>query len=181
MIKAYVIKAGQTQPQTVAHRAQLSEIIHMSSAQPFKLSHFESLLNEIDTGIRSAYAQAEVSVVQRGQFEHNMLIEADVPEALMPIVSRLFGNIVSKLQDNVDMGKIYFADVAWLGLRDGLGKGAVTYDVLKKTPLKKGMKLRGCRRCGSMMEDAVAEQGQSRTWIAVGQKFCVCLGYWMLI
>lgn len=189
MTKAYLVKINFTPSQTVEQRAQIAEIVHMSSSQPFKLGHFDSLLTEIDTGIRSAYTAAELQPGPRGVLEHNMLVHGELPECLMPVVNRLLLNTMPKLQDQVDMGKIYFTDTVWLGLKDRIGgptdnrdAGAIKYDELRKTPLRQGMKLRRCRRCGSMMEDVAVDKGvRTPQWQLSGQKFCVCLGYWMLV
>ena len=189
-------------PETVAQRAIMSEIVTLYQSVPFKISSFELLIQEIDTGVRSAYTAANTSPVQRAQLEHIMLVEAAVPDVLLPVVDQLVNKTLSKIQDNINTVKLAFWDTEWLGLNNPSqrvstaeegthGNGSTNtsslldvqrkWDVLRKTPLKKGMKLRSCRRCGSMMEDINGAEGTRVPWIWTGQKMCVCLGYWMLV
>lgn len=153
---------------------------------PFSVLVFEQLLQETDTQVRGAYTQAEASVSTRSICEHNMLVEAEVPQLLMPVITNLLTGMMDKLQErpDVDVGKLYFWDTTWLGLKDDEASKAYLkqhrFDVIRKTEIRKGAKVRVCRRCGSCMEDLPVSLGRDPPWLVNVQKVCVCYNYWMV-
>ena len=200
LTKIFFHKGTTATPETVAQRAVISEIVSMVKTLPSSIPTFEYLLQDIDSGVRNAYNAANISTVQRAQFEHSMLVDASIPDVLMPVVTHLLTSSLGKIQDKIDMVRLTFADTEWLGLSHPVPEMVASqastdiapnrqpllaiqrkWDVLRKTPLRQGMKLRSCRRCGSMMEDINSTEGTRVPWIWTGQKMCVCLGYWMLI
>ena len=183
MIKTYLVAVQHSQPRSVGERTQLADILLMSASLPFKIGHFEAVIQEVHAGIRKAYQQADVSNMQRAMYEQNMLVEADVPEVLVPVAQYLLTDVIGKLREKVNPVAIYFWDTAWLGLKEITASQGSKYDVLRKTELKPGMTLRTCRRCGSQMEDVVVDKDKRPPfqWVALGQKTCVCLGHWALI
>lgn len=187
MVKAYQVKLSTAQPRTVLQRTQLSDLKQTMSSLPYKLGYCESVLSEIDAGVRSVYTQGNVDPAKRAALELSMLTEAQIPDIMSPIATHLLKNVMGKLREKMDEGALHFWDTLWIGLEDDRidsKRGRETeYDVLRKTQLMPGMMLRMCRKCGGKMEDVVADRDQRppQQWIAHGQKYCVCLGYWILI
>lgn len=185
LIRIYFGKAMQTSPQTAAQRALVQEIITYSKLIPFKIPNLESLMQEVDTSIRTAYKTAELAPQARVDAETTMLVDAMIPECLETTVEYLTGKVATRMLDTVDTGKITFWETDWLGLRDREGEDGRAqrrrYDAIQKMGVREGMKLRTCRRCGSVMEDVYfGAKGSVPPWLAQAQRFCVCLGYWML-
>lgn len=154
---------------------------------PFKLPHLESVLQEVDNSVRTAYTNAKISSAGRVECETKMLVDGEVPQCLEKVVEYIFSpKIAGKVVDSVDQGAVWGWDTSWLGLRDGKGKGMDRrrYDVIRKTVFKEGTKLRVCKRCGSVMEDLYGGvEGQRQglpPWLVHAQRNCVCLGYWMV-
>lgn len=194
LLKAYIGKLGQVAPQTGAQRALLQETITYSKQIPFKLPNLESLMLEIDNSIRAAFKTANLSATARTDAELTMLVHGRLPTCLSAAVDFVTGKAASKFLDSVDPTRITFTDLDWLGLRDGGDGGADPdharnvrrrFDAIRKCPLAPGARLRTCRRCGSVMEDlSVGLSGKERSalppWLAQAQRYCVCLGYWMV-
>lgn len=120
----------------------------------------------------------------RADVEKAMLVEAEVPQLLVPVVTNMLQESVPKMRDveSTDVARIYFWDTRWLGLKDDAGAKALVkaqrVDVLRKTELAPGVKVRVCKRCGSAIEDHVGRE--TPLWLQAGQRLCVCYSYWML-
>lgn len=184
-LKVYFGKLGQVQPSSIAQKARIMEITYAFQSLPYKLGYFESMFHEVETGVRSAYTEAKLSPAQRSQIEAAMFVDAEVPEVLHPLVSKLLTGTLVDLQDKVDMSRLFFYDTRWLGLKNQSHDRPEKpgYDVLTKTRLGPGMELRVCRRCGSFMQDRTAGDSTAEAlplWMLTGQKTCICLTYWNL-
>ncbi|KAJ9668679.1 Mediator of RNA polymerase II transcription subunit 16 [Coniosporium apollinis] len=156
---------------------------------PISSPRFEHIVpGEVDKAVRDAYAAANLSAEQRGAAEKAMLVNAEIPECLMPAVKQLLTGTLPKLLSELqDTSKIYFADLKWLGLHDGwmtrefLRHRAV--DVVRKVQLGREKKLRMCTRCGAVMEDlpTPAEGRSELGWLMFAQKSCVCMSNWVAV
>lgn len=187
LLKIYFTKLTQCNPTTVTQRVQVQELVQYYKTLPFKLPHLESVLQEVDNSVRTAYTNAKISSAGRVECETKMLVDGEVPQCLEKVVEYIFSpKIAGKVVDSVDQGAVWGWDTSWLGLRDGKGKGMDRrrYDVIRKTVFKEGTKLRVCKRCGSVMEDLYGGvEGQRQglpPWLVHAQRNCVCLGYWMV-
>lgn len=178
-IKVYFGKIGQIAPTNIHQKARIVEITFAFQSLPYKIGYFESMFHEVETGVRAAYTQAALTTAQRSHIESAMFVQAKVPEVLHALVSKLMCNTLINLQDKVDMSRLFFYDTSWLGLQ-GAYEPRPRYDVLTKTPLLPGTKLRVCRRCGSLMKDHTAGEAvvNLQPWVFSGQKTCICLTYW---
>ncbi|THX79645.1 hypothetical protein D6D05_04871 [Aureobasidium pullulans] len=154
----------------------------MGSDLPFDIRLFEHLIMEIDGAVRATYQTAQSSAPLRSHIEQSMLVEADIPEVLSPVLQRLFGDIMPRIESQVDGVAIYTADTAWLGLGEdeeaNKRAGMQQYDVLRKCAIAPGAKIRQCRRCGSVIENLV--DGHSAAWVQNAHKMCVCLSHWVV-
>lgn len=189
ILKPYHVKI--THPRTIqlaqtpAERAALEDIEALLGARlPFRnLRVIETLISEIDGAVRKAYADSHASAQARSQAEQALLVEGTIPVAFEPVLRHLFGGVLPKMLEAVDGAKVFFADTDWLGLKDGgrrygKGGGEVRIDVVRKTEVPRGAKIRVCRRCGSVTEDAW--EG-APPWVVASQKACVCLGHWVVV
>lgn len=152
---------------------------------------FDQLLQELDSGVRKAYAEAPNGAGEprgRSLAEGAMLAEAEVPDVLVPALEGLLyeGGLVAKFRERVDGVKVFLSETRWLGISGGedeeegegdgdVGKGV---DVVRKLDMRAGCKIRTCRRCGSVVEDLWEERGLM-PWIMASQRACVCAGAWI--
>jgi len=192
LLKMYYAKLSQTRPETVEQKTILREMMQMSQTLPFRISYFDALLQEVDSGIRHSYQQADANPAQRTLHEHAMLIDGDISGPAIPAVENLLKNVVPKLMEAMDVSRIYFWKTEHLGLKSRPGRGRALqgngergYDVLRKCSLRPGTSVKKCRRCGSCMEDLQASDDSRRLrnlplWEVTGSKFCVCMGHWMV-
>jgi mediator of RNA polymerase II transcription subunit 16 len=154
----------------------------MGSELPFDLRLFEQLVAEVDGNVRTTYQAAQSSPPQRSFYEQGMLVDADIPEALSPVLQRLFGEIVPRLESQIDGVAIYTADTAWLGLGEdeeaNKRAGRQQYDVLRKCAIPPNAKIRQCRKCGSVIENLA--DGHMAAWVQNAHKMCICLSHWIV-
>lgn len=157
--------------------------------------HFEKILSELDSSIRSAYQSASVSDTDRKATEKRMLVGGEVPEVLMPAVRTLLGKGVEGLREEVDVAELHFADFAWLGLggegeesrlpdedEDGDGVGRlkrekVRVDAVRKVVLGPEARVRRCTRCFALMEDK--PPATRNVGILQSVRMCLCGDWWM--
>jgi mediator of RNA polymerase II transcription subunit 16 len=164
---------------SVSERQQLMEMLEMGNSMPFKYPAFEAVMNSVETGVRNAYAQGAVSADRRSEIELSLCCDPTIPAELESAVQSVIDTSIPKLRENADLGRIYFWDTSWLGVEPS--EHSRQYDVIRKIPLTKGMKLRICRRCGALMEDVPPEQvKESAAWFVHLQRYCVCANYWIL-
>ncbi|KAH0294203.1 hypothetical protein M436DRAFT_81910 [Aureobasidium namibiae CBS 147.97] len=155
----------------------------MGSELPFEIKLFEQLVAEVDGNVRATYQAAQSSPPHRSFYEQSMLVDADIPEALSPVLQRLFGEIVPRLESQIDGVAIYLRDTAWLDL--GEDEEAIKraerqqYDVLRKCAIPPNAKVRQCRRCGSVIENLT--DGHMAAWVQNAHKMCICLSHWTVV
>lgn len=187
IIKMYFQRAITCRPYctTLNQRSQLNEIESLVHHQfGVKLPVFEQLLAEVDSGVRKAYAEAGAQGEPRGRSsaEASMIVEGDVPDALMPVVSALLGKggLLTKFGERVDGVKVFSAETGWLGISDDDAmRPGVVVDVVRKIELGSGCKKRSCRRCGSVTEDLWEGRGLMH-WVLASQRACVCYSSWVV-
>ena len=151
----------------------------MGKAMPFKYPVFETFITTLDKGIRDAFMQAHASGDRRMEIELALMCDPTAPVELDSAVQSLIDEAIPKLKESSDRSRIYFWDTAWLGVEPS--PLLRQYDVVRKIPLTKGMKLRICRRCGALMEDVSQDQmKESAAWFMHAHRYCVCANYWIL-
>ena len=192
LIRNFAMRIVKTQ-EKVRHSSRTNDIrdgielqqmeAMMSSELPFEIRLFEQLVAETDGNIRATYQASQSSPPQRAFYEQGMLIDADIPEALSPVLQRLFGEIVPRLESQIDGVGIYLVDTAWLGLGEDeeaiKRAGRQQYDVLRKCAIPPNAKVRQCRRCGSVIENLV--DGNMAAWVQHAHKTCICLSHWIVV
>jgi mediator of RNA polymerase II transcription subunit 16 len=163
-------------------KQQMIELARLGETLPFKLDAMLSLMVETEKSISEAYAHTKTTERSRAEIELIMLTECTLPPQLNEALTNLMTVTLPKLTPDLDMGKLYFWDTAWLRLTTR-GSEEPRYDALRKTLLKEGVKLRRCRRCSSAMQDVAAttEALQSLPpWLQAAQRQCVCTCAWYL-
>ncbi|KAF4556924.1 Mediator complex subunit 16-like protein [Elsinoe fawcettii] len=182
LLKLYFPKMAQCSPTTIQQRVALQELSAYSRTLPIKLPHLESVMAEVDSGVRQAYNSAKLASAARVEHEVRMLVDGEVPDVLQPVVEHVFSQkIAGKVVDGIDRGALWAWDTSSLGLKEGRRREG-RWDVVRKMPVREGTKVRVCKRCGSLMEDVwLAQERQGLpTWLQNAQRSCVCLGYWMV-
>jgi len=159
----------------------LEDVIERS---PIEVHQFEKILADIEGKIKKTYQHSGMSEADRARVEKEMLISADIPEVLMPVVHHLLTTALDNLRNDIDPAALYFADHSWLGLSDDRRSDAYkrdhVVDAIRKIPLRKGAKLRRCTRCCAYMEDVLPQKGSSM-WMTSMQRMCFCGSLCMLI
>ncbi|KAL1644776.1 Mediator of RNA polymerase II transcription subunit 16 [Diplodia intermedia] len=161
---------------TVIHRSVFNGLMAAMIGSPVHPPHMAALVLEVDNQVRLCYTKAQYTDERRRMAEREMLISAEIPDVLMPVVTRLLTHGIDKLLDTVDPAKVMYWDLRWLGLsedkreKDYLEKNTV--DVMRKVVVsrKEGGRRR-CVRCGSEMEDT--------EWMG-GQNKCACGSPWAM-
>jgi len=186
--------SAPTGPQRAAFHALVSTL----RESPVPFLHFEKLLAELDTAIRSAYHSSATSDTDRKATEKRMLIGGEVPEVLMPAVRTLLGKGVEGLREEVDVAELHFTDFAWLELGgeeadggrwqdeddDGDGEGVgrlrreeIRVDAVRKVVLRPEARVRRCTRCFALMEDKPPVT--RNVGILQSVRLCLCGDWWM--
>ncbi len=165
---------------SLVEREQLTEISQKSHSLPFRYADFEIFIATIDTAVRNAYTQGTVTMGRRQDIELSAITcELPIPDEFRPALDETFATALPKFLEKVDMAKLAFWDTSWLGIEPS--SDAQQYDVVRKIPLTKDMKLRVCRRCGALMEDISQELAKELPPTIVGfGKQCICTDYWIL-
>ncbi|KAK5159798.1 Mediator of RNA polymerase II transcription subunit 16 [Recurvomyces mirabilis] len=173
------------------HKLQMEDFLHLVETMPFKYPAFIELIVEVDGAVRAAYMESGASAERRVECEIEMITQGVIPPELRPAVEQMVQKIFPKFCRGVDMGRVYFWDTEWLGIEyalpdqrksggggEGGGEG-LGFDALRKTPLRKGMGLRQCRKCGSKMEDLDVEGKVFwPDWLRNSQRHCFCQDSW---
>ncbi len=170
-----------------AHRTAYETLNTLFTSSPISSYRFELLVpGDVDKAVRDAYTAADFSSEQRGAAEKQMLVNAEVPDVLMPAVGHLLTTTLPRLLAELpDTSRIYFADLKWLGLHDDRATRewgrTRAVDVVRKVVLGAETRQRRCTRCAAVMEDLspVGERGEG--WLMFAQKFCVCFGNWIAV
>ena len=163
-------------------KQQMIELARLGETLPFKLDAMLSLMVETEKSISEAYAHTKTSERSRAEIELIMLTECTLPPQLNEALTKLMTTTLPKLTPDLDMGKLFFWDTAWLRLTTR-GSEEPRYDALRKTPLKEGAKLRRCRRCNSAMQDVAPTTEANLSlppWLQAASRQCVCTCAWYL-
>lgn len=173
------VKNAIPSARSALERQQLIDTFEMGISMPFKYETFEGFIAEIDSAIRNAYTHGNVGSQRRSEIEIAAIGELNLPDELQPACQMALDTTIPKLMNKIDGGKVYFWDTSWLGIVPT--PASAEFDVIRKLPLDKNMKLRVCRRCGAKMEDVVTERMRELPpWLAHAQRHCVCANYWLL-
>jgi mediator of RNA polymerase II transcription subunit 16, fungi type len=154
---------------------------------PFNFIHFLALIDEVEAWIKRLYTQPNFSDDKRTECEKAMLLNAEIPETLMPAVHRMLTiTIEQKLKNEVDPAKLYFHDVRWLGLTDDRASKQLLqeeqFDVHTKNLLAPDARVRKCMRCGSLLDDEYAKKSPvNAPFSIVLEKSCICAANWMWV
>ncbi|KAI9871901.1 MAG: mediator complex subunit [Pleopsidium flavum] len=173
------------QGDTLQSFKSLEDVIDRS---PIEVHQFEKILADIEGKIKKTYSHHSggggISDADRARVEKEMLIGADIPDVLMPVVQHLLTTALDNLRKDIDPAALYFADHSWLGLSDDRRSDAYkrehVVDAIRKVPLRKGAKVRRCTRCCAYMEDVLPQKGSSM-WMTSMQRMCFCGSLWMLV
>ena len=160
------------------------EFDHIHAKAPVDLVKAKDLFSTTDALIKAAYKNAgyhEANSLERQAAERDMLIKGEVPEVLVGAVKEILTTTVQNLREEVNVAELFFADVGWLGLTDGVGKVTkeAQIDEMRKVELRRDAKLRRCARCCALMEDQMPARGL--TLVMGLQRDCFCGAKWMLL
>lgn len=184
----YLTRYFKLQGQKIAHsrslleKQQMLELARLGETLPFKIDNMLGLVVETEKAISESYTQSNTNERSRAEIELSMITDCSLPPQLHDALAKVLSSTLPKFTPDLDMGKLYFWDTAWLRLT-ARGSEEPRYDALKKTPLKEGVKLRRCRRCNSAMEDVAATTEANRDlppWLQAAQRQCVCTCAWYL-
>jgi mediator of RNA polymerase II transcription subunit 16 len=163
-------------------KQQMIELARLGETLPFKLDAMQNLIVETEKSISEAYTHTKTPERSRAEIELIMLTECTLPPQLNEALTNLMTNTLPKLTPDLDMGKLFFWDTAWLRLTTR-GSEEPRYDALRKTLLKEGAKLRRCRRCNSAMQDVAPTTEANLSlppWLQAASRQCVCTCAWYL-
>jgi len=176
-----------------SQRVMINDINALFKLIPFKIPHMESLVMEVDNSVREAYKNGKLTSSQRVEIETRLLVDGDIPDVLSSVCEHLTGKVMTKICESMDMTKVLFWDVECDDIKsdDRTTETKARYDVLTKMKLDNHVKVRTCRRCGSVTKDYYAEildgnrtsnelEHPPPTWLLHVQKNCVCLGSWII-
>ena len=175
-----VVSKAIPNARTVADRQQLQDAWDRGNSLPFKCSDFEAPIAELDTAIRSAYIESNISAERRAEIEVSlMLCDRPIPEELHPVLKTFAETILPNFIEKLDLSKLYFWDTSWLGIEPSPNEHQLNHDSIRKVPLRKGAKVRSCKRCGAKMEDYTPEKAREMSPVlAQLGRHCVCGSYW---
>ena len=178
---------------SVLEKQQLAETYEQATHLPFKYAAFDAFIAEVDTAVRNAYTSGNIGGPRRSEIELATMCDGSIATELDSVLTSLLSSSLPKLIEVTDLGSLYFRNTTWLGLSPGNSGGNVNifreaeansavgqYDIIRKLPLTKGMKVRACRRCGALMEDIPPERMRELpNWLAHAQRHCICANYWL--
>lgn len=179
-----LIRESKQQPHTTALGRAYREFDTILARSHVDLARSERLFSQIDANIKAAYQAAglgESKAPAREAAERNMLLKAEIPDVLIPVVKQLVTTMVEGLKEEVNVAELFFADVSWLGLTEngasGLSKRPV--DAMRKVRLGNGKRVRRCTRCCALMEDELPRA--MGAWMVHMMSSCLCGGRWMVL
>lgn len=170
------VSKAEDHAKSIADRQELQEIYELGTSLPFRYAEFEAFLAELDTAIRNLYTNGNISSERRGEIEMSLIsCDHPLPSELQPALQILLDIALPKFMEKVDMGKLYFWDTSWIGIEPSSKAHQYKFDIIRKVPITKDMKLKVCRRCGAMSEIMTPEKTREQAGIIahIG-KHCVC-------
>lgn len=160
------------------------ELGNMFTKSPAPLHSFEKVLADVDANVRNVYESEQIPDTERKDIEKNMLITGHVHPRLWPAVEALLTKNVNTLREEVNVAELYFYDVSWLGLSDDRAsdqwRKEHRLDVIRKTEVPRGARIRQCTRCCSVMEDTAPPNGTAG-WLVNMWRTCICGNWWMVV
>ncbi|KAI6835587.1 hypothetical protein KC340_g5325 [Hortaea werneckii] len=177
-----LLQSSIPRARTLEDRTVMVDVYDFAKSVPVGLSPLMEFMQSLDTIVRSTYTDAGVDSQRRYENEIGLITEGRIPDDLTPVVENIFNKMLPDMTGGVDMGKLYFWDTTWLGIdRIATQQDTRRFDAIRKTPLRSGMKLRICRRCGAVMEDIPSEAAkQAPAWLYHAQRQCYCQTYWWI-
>ncbi|KAK8250509.1 mediator complex, subunit Med16 [Phyllosticta capitalensis] len=159
---------------SVAARTEFHGLFTTIFLSPVPAPQMIAMVDEVEKAVRGAYEKAQFNDERRKATEREMLISAEIPDVLMPVVTKVI-LITDKIMGTVDASKILYHDLRSLGLGEDKRTKAWnernTVDVLRKVVLSEKDVKRRCVRCGSLSKDM--------DWRGVHNK-CSCGGPWAM-
>ncbi|RPA95294.1 hypothetical protein L873DRAFT_1745488 [Choiromyces venosus 120613-1] len=153
-----------------------------------KISQFERIMTDIDGTIRAAYHN--VPEAERAHAEKLLFVNNEIPPIFRGAVERLLGTSLPNLRNDLDVAKLFWHDVTWLGFHDDVASREYRrrnrIDAIRKVVLPKDddggekVRLRRCTRCCAVVEDIVPNKSPSY-WLGSMQRMCFCGTLWMHI
>ncbi|KAG0639827.1 mediator complex, subunit Med16 [Tuber brumale] len=157
-----------------------------------KISQFERIMTDIDGTIRAAYHN--VPEAERAQAEKLLFVDNEIPPIFCLAVERLLNTTLPNLRNDLDIAKLFWHDVTWLGFHDDVAsceyRRKNRIDAIRKVVLPKDdgsggagggkVKLRRCTRCCAVVEDIIPNKSPSN-WFGSMQRMCFCGTLWMHI
>lgn len=147
------------------------------------LSHFDRILSEVESIIKTTYISSQMSDAERKNAEKEMLVAATVPSVLVAVLESFLTVSLDGLRAEVNEAELFFADISWLGLSDDRRSDAWrknhVLDVFRKVELPRGATIRRCTRCCAVMEHVRMLHG-GNSWSANMQRACLCGAWWMM-
>lgn len=157
----------------------------MFQSYPVSISQFEGILLEVEANVKKVYASGSVSDSERRDMEKSMLFSGAIPEAIMPVVEALFMTTIKNLKEEVKAAELYFLDISWLGLSDDPGtdqwKKEHQLDVVHKTQIPRGKRVKRCVRCCSVKDETVQAPKGVANWLTNMWRTCACGDWWMAL
>lgn len=187
-------QGGNTGGPTRAAYHRLRDTIFMS---PVSLTAFERMLTDVDISVKSATTNTPPATLLT--IEQSLIFDGVVSSRLYPAAELCVESFKKNVVSEVDLPKLYFYDVAWLGLQTSnqiagmdsagvsslLKNGSTSFavkrvDALRKQVLaEKESRERRCARCGSF--SVWDQQGSPSQWTMAFQKNCFCGGNWFSV
>ena len=145
-----------------------------------KVVQFERIMTDIDGTVRSAYHN--VPEPERARAERLLFVNNEIPAIFQAPVERLLSTLLPSLRKEINVSKLFFHDVLWLGFHDDPQSKAYhrnhKIDAVRKVPLQmKGVRLRRCTRCCSIVDEAV--MAKTGFWLKSFNRMCLCGTLWM--
>ena len=172
------VHVARSRARTLEDRVGLEAILDLGASTCVPLPVLQEFLIEVDTAMRTFFAEGSVSAEKRVENELVMTIEGKVPADLEPVLQTIFRSAVPKLLAGVDMSAVYFKNTTWLGI-EGLdaAAGESKWDVVTKRLMHEGSERKTCRRCGEGMEE-IEEGKLVPPWLERLGTHCVCQDEW---
>ncbi|KAI9686670.1 MAG: mediator complex subunit [Bogoriella megaspora] len=180
--------------QSLSHRRLYNDYMSIYNDSPVKLNHSEELISDITDLVKSTYDASHLSADARHDAEKRLLVDGDISDVLMPVVTHILTTSVDKLRCRnesdptkmLDPMKLFFHDVRWLGLTDDRASEEYlrenTVDALFKVKVREGKTRRRCTRCGSVVEEErLRGKVMARGQMGMLDKSCVCASNWMAV
>lgn len=129
----------------------------------------------------------DVPEADRATAEKVLFVNNEIPAIFLTAVERLLNTTLPTLRNDLDVAKLFWHDVTWLGFHDDVASREYRklnrIDAIRKVVLPKGddkIKLRRCTRCCAVVEDIIPVKSPSY-WLGTMQRMCFCGTLWMHI